>query len=164
MLIFTWIYAAFLYIASPLYLGFPFFTFTLPLILSLKRLSAPYIVILCLLSGLFIDMFDSSVKMGSHACIMVITALLSLKLSPLFFKDKFSPSFFFSFLISLFVTLQTFLMHAIFGKAVALNLSSFLSELLICPLLDSAFCVSHLFFLYFVKRTLQKRVLAYDSI
>lgn len=130
--------------AAICYLLLPCFTFVLPLVLSLKRVSSSLFLFLCMISGFFIGLFDSTMQPAVHAAIWLISGAIAYKAELFFFNDKLISIALFSYIISFFITLLSLLAHRI-----PINMESFISELVICPILDSFFCLS-----YFILRRL----------
>ena len=144
-----WIYAAVLHLFLPLLVPGPLpFTFILPIMFSLKKLPVPLFLSLCALCGLFVDCFDSSLPMGSHAAIFLVTGGLANEFHRFFFSDKFISIAFFSMLLSITITFQLLALR----RGIHLKGPSLISEFLICPLIDSLYCLFHFGLKKVVKR------------
>ena len=145
----VWIYAAALHLFLPLLVKGPLpFTFILPMIFSLKKIPLPLFLSLCALSGLFVDCFDSSLPIGAHALIFLITGALANAFHHFFFSDKFISIAFFSMLLSVTITFQLLALR----RGIHLKGASLISEFLICPLIDSLYCLFHFGLKKVIKR------------
>jgi hypothetical protein len=120
------------------YLLIPCFTFVLPLVFSLKRVSFFAFLLLSMTSGFFIGLFDSSLEPTLHAVIWLLCGAIAYKAETLFFSDKILSIALFSYLVSFLITLLTLVAHRI-----SFNLESAISELIVCPILDTFFCLCY---------------------
>ncbi|MDN3504213.1 MAG: hypothetical protein P0S95_01395 [Rhabdochlamydiaceae bacterium] len=108
---------------------------------GVKKLQMPSLLLLALFLGLFFDLFSSSLPVGSHPLIFILSALIIRQFHHYFYDDKLITITVLSLTFSLFTNLFTIIVHIINSQIFQINPLFVVSEIIIPSLLDAVFCI-----------------------
>ncbi len=144
LLIFLWVYAFASHLLLPALLPhFLLYTFTLPIIYSLKRIPFASLLWVGLAAGLFTDLFSSHTYFGSGGVVYVITCLIAHRLHHFLFDDKLISIAPFAWFLSAVLSLLNMITSYFASAPIAFSPTTILTEVILSPLLDMAYTSMH---------------------
>jgi hypothetical protein len=124
---------------KPMITSIPLLTFAPYLVYLLTHGSLKTLLLTAMVIGLFLDCFNSFLPFGFHMTAFVICCMLLYRKRALLIGDKLLSLPLYTFGFALLFTLCEHMYLGWSKTRIVLNSSSFISEFLIMPLLDSSY-------------------------